>query len=161
MKCCGSKSLANDFRVAAGDTTDVVDVVSAAATEPDLDAVSEPSGCEGDLGSLLDAYRHSLSDLAQVTQRGRVSSHFTRRFRHVRLHWSVGELYCNAALVHINRRRAYAQKATGNAMRMQVDGIGRAYHPVVVRSPRAREGRGFRGLGTPVVVTGIASGDAA
>jgi hypothetical protein len=43
--------------------------------------------------------------------------------------------------------------ATGVAC---VEGVGRrAYQPVVVRRPLAREGRGLRGLCTPVAVTGI------
>lgn len=46
-------------------------------------------------------------------------------------------------------------------VRCAVGVFDRAYHPVVVRSPRAREGRGFRGLGTTVDVTGIANGDLA
>jgi len=64
--------------------------------------------------SLSDAYRHSLSDLTHVAQRGLCSSHLMRRPLHVR-------------------------------------------QPVVVLKPLAREGRGFRGLGTPDDVTGMSA----
>jgi hypothetical protein len=71
--------------VVAGDTADATVGLSAVADEADLEAVSATLLANGEVASPAGAYTHSLSDFVHVTQRGRSSSHFTRRLRHVRL----------------------------------------------------------------------------
>jgi hypothetical protein len=85
----GSRSPAKDLLVSAGDTADATAGLSAVVDEADLEAVSATLLANGEVGSPAAAYTHSRSDFEHVTQRGRSSSHFTRRLRHVRLSWSV------------------------------------------------------------------------
>lgn len=114
--------------------------------------------------SLGDAYRHSLSDLIQVAQRGLCSSHLMRRDLQVRL-----EL--QSALARTEKSssvsRRLVQGSTKNALSRRADLSGGAktdtgltHQPVVVLNPLALDGRGFRGLGAPDDVTGISNQDA-
>jgi hypothetical protein len=140
--------------VRAGDTAAAIAGLSAVVDEVDLEAVSETLVANGDFGSPAGAYRHSLSDLVQVTQRGRSSSHFTRLLRQVRLPWSVSividyQLFANAFpqfdMISTTREsRDECQRCASR--RVAGKSVGRAYQPVVVRKPLAREGRGFRGF---------------
>lgn len=140
-----------DFLASAGD------VIACAGGVDPLSAVLAGA-------SFGDAYRHSLSDLIHVAQRGLCSSHLMRRDLQVRL-----EL--QSALANIERRssvsRRLLQGSTKNVLSQRPDLSGGAntdtgftHQPVVVLNPLALDGRGFRGLGAPDDVTGISDKDA-
>lgn len=114
--------------------------------------------------SLGDAYRHSLSDLIHVAQRGLCSSHLMRRDLQVRLKLQSA-LACTEQSLSVSRR--LVQGSTKNVLSQRADLSGAAntdtgftHQPVVVLNPLALDGRGFRGLGAPDDVTGISDKDA-
>jgi hypothetical protein len=109
--------------------------------------------------SLSDAYRHSLSDLIHVAQRGFCSSHLIRRDRQVRLKSQSAMSKQDGTSLSAEDLCMVSQET--RSLKREICygpasvGPGFTHQPVVVLNPLALEGRGFRGLGAPDEVTGI------